>query len=117
MGPADDRQADRLATRIDVFDFELVAQRNVPLAHFGYTASGVDDEVTLCANREGFHRFQLKPRRLVDFGKIDTRMELFGEIYGSPSVIAPTGSNQTFHSDGGLGVSRADLTPALVRRA
>ena len=92
---------------LDVFDFELVAHRNVPVAHFGYMASGVDDEVTLRANREGFQKFQLKPRRLIDVGKIDTRMELFGETYGSPIVIAPTGSNQAFHSDGELGVSRA----------
>lgn len=92
---------------LDVFDFELVAHRNVPPAHFGYLASGVDDEVTLRANREGFQKFQLRPRRLVDVGKIDTRMELFGETYGSPIVVAPTGSNQAFHSDGELGVSRA----------
>jgi len=92
---------------LDVFDFELVAHRNVPPAHFGYMASGVDDEVTLRANREGFQKFQLKPRRLIDVGKIDTNMELFGETYGSPIVIAPTGSNQAFHSDGELGVSRA----------
>jgi len=92
---------------LDVFDFELVAHRNVPVAHFGYLASGVDDEVTLRANRDGFQKFQLKPRRLVDVGKVDTRMELFGETYGSPIVIAPTGSNQAFHDDGELGVSRA----------
>jgi 4-hydroxymandelate oxidase len=53
---------------IDVFDFELVAQKTVPPAHFGYMASGVDDEVTLRANREGFQKFQLRPRRLVDVG-------------------------------------------------
>ncbi len=92
---------------LDVFDFELVAHRSVPPAHFGYMASGVDDEVTLRANREGFQKFQLKPRRLVDVGKIDTRLELFGETYGSPIIVAPTGSNQAFHSDGELGVSRA----------
>ncbi len=57
---------------LDVFDFELVAHRNVPPAHFGYMASGVDDEVTLRANREGFQKFQLKPHRLIDVGKIDT---------------------------------------------
>src|SRR5512135_1600499 len=35
---------------INVFDFEPVARQNVPPAHFGYMASGVDDEVTLRAN-------------------------------------------------------------------
>jgi isopentenyl diphosphate isomerase/L-lactate dehydrogenase-like FMN-dependent dehydrogenase len=92
---------------IDVFDFEPVAKHNLPPAHFGYMATGVDADVTLLANREGFQKFQLKPRRLVDVGKIDTRMELFGETYGSPIVIAPTGSNRAFHEDGEVAVSRA----------
>jgi len=39
---------------INVFDFEPAAFKNVPPAHFGYMASGIDDEVTLRANREGF---------------------------------------------------------------
>ena len=58
---------------LDVFDFELVAHKNVPPAHFGYMASGVDDDVTLRANREGFQKFQLRPRRLVDVGTLDTQ--------------------------------------------
>src|SRR6202162_4672566 len=56
---------------INVFDFEPVARVNVPPAHFGYMASGIDDEVTLRANREGFLKFQLRPRRLVDVSKVD----------------------------------------------
>src|SRR5207248_3090202 len=87
---------------LDVFDFEAVAQRNLAPAHLGYLASGVDGEVTLRANREGFQKFQLRPRRLVDVGKVDTAVELFGETYGSPIVIAPTGSNTAFHSEGEL---------------
>jgi hypothetical protein len=49
---------------INVFDFEPVAHKNVPPAHFGYMTSGIDDGVTLRANREGFLKFQLLPRRL-----------------------------------------------------
>ncbi len=52
-----------------MFDFEPVARKNVPPAHFGYMASGIDDEVTLRANREGFLKFQLRPRRLNDVSK------------------------------------------------
>ncbi len=54
---------------INVFDFEPIARKNVPPAHFGYMASGIDDEVTLRANREGFLKFQLRPRRLNDVSK------------------------------------------------
>ena len=56
---------------LDVFDFEPVMHKNVPPAHFGYMASGVDDDVTLRANRAGFLKFQLRPRRLVDVSKVD----------------------------------------------
>ena len=39
---------------LDVFDFEPVMRKNVPPAHFGYMTSGVEDDLTLRANREGF---------------------------------------------------------------
>ena len=51
---------------VNVFDFEPVAYKNVPHAHFGYMASGVDDEVTLRANRSSFQKFPLRPRRMRD---------------------------------------------------
>jgi isopentenyl diphosphate isomerase/L-lactate dehydrogenase-like FMN-dependent dehydrogenase len=92
---------------LDVFDFEPVMHEKVPPAHFGYMATGIDDEVTLRANREGFLKFQLRPRRLVDVSNLDLRVELFGESYPSPIVLAPTGSNRAFHEEGELAVARA----------
>jgi 4-hydroxymandelate oxidase len=71
---------------LDVFDFEPVARKNVPPAHFGYIVTGIDDEVTLRANREGFLKFQLRPRRLVDVGTIDMTIEIFGAKYDRPIV-------------------------------
>lgn len=92
---------------INVFEFEPVARKNVPPAHFGYMASGIDDEVTLRANREGFLKFQLRPRRLVDVSKVDMSVELFGAKYDTPIIIAPTGGNKFFHPEGELAVARA----------
>src|SRR5437667_6672138 len=92
---------------INVFDFEPVCRENVPPAHFGYIASGIDDEVTLRANREGFLKFQLRPRRLVDVSRVDTSIELFGAKWASPIVIAPTGGNKAQHPDGEIAVARA----------
>ncbi len=57
---------------------------NVPPAHFGYMASGIDDEVTLRANREGFLKFQLRPRRLVDVSKVDMSVDILGVKYPTP---------------------------------
>ena len=92
---------------INVFDFELVARKNVPAAHFGYMASGIDDEVTLRANREAFLKYYLRPRRLNDVSKVDTSMEIFGVRYPSPIVIAPTGGNKAYHPEGEMAVARA----------
>ena len=92
---------------INVFDFEPVMRQNVPPAHFGYMASGIDDEVTLRANREGFLKFQLRPRRLVDVSKVDMSANILGEKYASPIIIAPTGGHKAYHDDGEAGVARA----------
>src|SRR5437667_4455108 len=92
---------------INVFDFEPVCRENVPPAHFGYMASGIDDEVTLRANREGFLKFQLRPRRLVDVSKVDMSVDLLGVKFDSPIIVAPTGGHKGYHADGESGVARA----------
>jgi 4-hydroxymandelate oxidase len=92
---------------INVFDFEPVMRQNVPPAHFGYMASGIDDEVTLRANREGFLKFQLRPRRLVDVSKVDMSTDILGVRYASPIMIAPTGGHKAYHLDGEEGVAKA----------
>src|SRR5207253_9384453 len=92
---------------INVFDFEPVCRENVPPAHFGYTASGIDDEVTLRANREGFLKFQLRPRRLIDVSKVDMSTEILGVRYASPIVLAPVGGQRSFHDEGEIAPARA----------
>lgn len=92
---------------LNVFDFEPVARKNVPPAHFGYMVTGVDDEVTLRANREGFLKFQLRPRRLVDVTKIDMSTDILGVKHDTPIFICPTASNRAFHPDGEVAVAKA----------
>src|SRR5258707_1580131 len=82
-------------------------KKNVPPAHFGYMATGADDEMTLRANREGFRKVELRPRRLVDVSKIDMSAEILGAKYDSRIVIAPAGSNRAFHPDAEVAVAKA----------
>src|SRR5438477_8782986 len=91
---------------INVFDFEPVARKNVPPAHFGYMASGIDDEVTLRANREDFLRFQLRPRRLVDVSKVDMSTDILGTKFATPIVVAPVGGQKSFHAEGEVATAR-----------
>src|SRR3954451_8179222 len=69
---------------LNVWDFEPVMRNNVPVGHYAYMAQGSDDFGTIAANRHGFDKIQLRPRRLVDTTKVDMSVEIFGERYASP---------------------------------
>jgi 4-hydroxymandelate oxidase len=90
---------------INVLDFEAAAKKALPPAHWGYLSTGVDDDATLKANREGFSHYQLRPRRLVDTTKIDMSVDLYGTRWETPIVLAPSGT--LFHPEGPLPVARA----------
>jgi isopentenyl diphosphate isomerase/L-lactate dehydrogenase-like FMN-dependent dehydrogenase len=92
---------------LSVLDFEEAARRALPIAHFAYITTGVDDDATLKANREGFTKIQLRPRRLVDVSKVDSSVDLFGVRWPSPIYICPCGSQKAFHQDGELATARA----------
>ncbi len=92
---------------LSVLDFEEAARRKVQPGHWAYMASGVDDDATLRANREAFRHIQLRPRRLRDATKVDTRVELFDRLYSSPIFLCPTGGERSFHAEGELAVARA----------
>jgi isopentenyl diphosphate isomerase/L-lactate dehydrogenase-like FMN-dependent dehydrogenase len=90
---------------IDVLEFEAAARKALPPAHWGYMTTGVDDDATLRANREGFTHYQLRARRLVDVSKIDMSVELFGSKWETPVLLSPSGT--LFHPQGPLPVARA----------
>ena len=95
------------ADALNVFDFEEAAHRKVQPGHWAYMASGVDDDGTLRANREGFRHIELRPRRLRDATKVDMRVDLFGTMYNSPIFLCPTGGEKSFFPEGELAVARA----------
>lgn len=92
---------------LNVFDFEPVARQALPPAHYGYLATGVDDDATLRANRTGFSLLQIRARRLVDVSHVDTSVELFGTSWTTPIALAPVGSLKAFHADGEAAAARA----------
>ena len=91
----------------DVMEFELAARKALPPAHFGYLATGVDDDGTVRANSEGYSRIQIRARRLVDVENIDMSVRLFGTTWSSPILICPVSSQKAFHPEGDIAVARA----------
>jgi (S)-2-hydroxy-acid oxidase len=84
----------------DVMEFEAVARKVLPPAHFGYLATGVDDDATVRANREGFSHLEIRSRRMIDVSRIDTSVRLFGTPWTSPIVLSPVSAQKAFHPDG-----------------
>ena len=94
----------------DVMDFEPAARKALPPAHFGYLATGVDDDGTVRANREGYSRIQIRARRLVDVENLDMSVSLFGAKWSSPIVLSPVNAQKAFHPEGEVAVARAART-------
>jgi len=94
----------------DVMDFEPAARKALPPAHFGYLATGVDDDGTVRANREGYSRIQIRARRLVDVENLDMSVSLFGAKWSSPIVLSPVSAQKAFHPEGEVAVARAART-------
>jgi isopentenyl diphosphate isomerase/L-lactate dehydrogenase-like FMN-dependent dehydrogenase len=92
---------------LDVMDFEPAARKALPPAHWGYMATGVDDDLTLRMNREAFQHYQLRARRLIDVSKADLKTEVFGAAWDMPIYVSAVGSQRAFHPDGELATARA----------
>ena len=93
---------------LDVMDFMPVAKEKIPVAHWGYLMTGTDDDRTIQANIDGYDRWALKPRRLVDVSTIDMATPFYGQTYSSPIVLNPLGSQKGFHPQGEVAVALAD---------
>lgn len=102
--PTDPSQA------LNVFDFELAAQKALPPAHYGYIKTGVDGDQTLRANETAIKQYQIRPRRLIDVSKTDLSVDLFGTKWNTPIVISPCGSQRAFHPEGEIAVARASAS-------
>ena len=92
---------------IDIFDLKATASEIMPPAHYGYMATGVGNDATLRANRTAFDHYYLRSKRLINVSKLDMRVNIFGQEWPTPIVIAPAGSQRGFHADGELATARA----------
>lgn len=88
-------------------ELESAARALLPPGVYDYYAGGAEDEITLRANRTAFGRWALRPRVLVDVGRIDTTVELLGERLPHPIVLAPAAFQRLADADGEVATARA----------
>ncbi len=100
---------------LSVLDFEPLAQKALPPAHWGYMSTGVDDDLTVRANREAMTHYQIRARRLVGAEKPDLSCEVFGKTWDSPIYFSAVSAQRAFHPDGELGTARAAKAKRVVQ--
>jgi 4-hydroxymandelate oxidase len=110
QSPASSADTDLITSAADalsVLDFEPVAKAKLPPWHWAWLSTGGDSSETMRANREGFDRYQIRARRLVDISKVDTSIQLFGRSWETPIYMSPVGGHRTYNPEGELATARA----------
>jgi lactate 2-monooxygenase len=97
-------------TPVSVEALEEQARKELKVEAFDYLAGGAGAEGTLRANLEAFRRWHILPRRLHDVSNRDLSVELFGQRFPTPILLAPIGVQGILHKDGELAVARAART-------
>ena len=88
-------------------DMRQLARRRLPRALFDFIDGGAQDEVTLRRNREDFARFTLVPRVLTDVSSREQSVQVLGQTFASPLILAPTGLPGILWPNGAVEAARA----------
>jgi len=103
-----DRATPEIASQaLNIFQIKKAASEKLPLPVWHFIINGADDGKTMAANREVFDEWELRVRRMIDVSSIDTSVELFGDTFPSPIILAPIGAQQRVHPEGELATANA----------
>lgn len=99
---------------LSVADFESLAREALPPAHFGYLATGADDDRTVTRNHDAFSHLEIRSRRFVDVSHIDTSIKIYESEFLTPIYLSAIGSMRQYHAEGELAVARAAATRSAL---
>jgi 4-hydroxymandelate oxidase len=92
---------------LNVMQFEALAREALPPAHFGYIATGNDDDKTVLRNQDAFSHYEIRSRRFVDVSRSDTSRSIYGTAWPTPIYLSAVSGQRAFHPDAELGTARA----------
>jgi len=99
---------------LNVMEFEALARDILPPAHFGYIATGADDDLTVVRNHDAFSHYEIRARRFVDVSRVDATRNVFGTTWPTPIYLSAVSSQRAFHPDAELGTARAARTRSML---
>jgi 4-hydroxymandelate oxidase len=92
---------------LNVSDFEALARAKLPPAHFGYVATGADDDRTVFLNHDAYSHIEIRSRRFADVSKLDTSRRILGSVWQQPFYFSAVSSMRAFHPEAEIAVARA----------
>jgi isopentenyl diphosphate isomerase/L-lactate dehydrogenase-like FMN-dependent dehydrogenase len=96
-----------------VEELEARAREILPSEAFTYVAGGAGAEDTVRANREAFRRWRIVPRFLRNVSQRDLGVQVLGQRFPTPLLIAPIGVQSMLHKEAELAVARAARSLAI----
>lgn len=88
-------------------ELERAAEKVLPPEAFTYVAGGAGSEDTIRANRDAFRRWRIVPRFLRDVAHRDLSVQVLGQRFSAPLMLAPIGVQSILHPEAELAVARA----------
>lgn len=101
------RGPDASALPIRVEELEARAREVLSPQAYDWVAGGAGKEDTAHANLEAFRRWRILPQMLCDVVQRDFSLELFGQRFPYPVLLAPIGVQGIVHPEGELATARA----------
>ena len=87
---------------VSVGDYEAYARQRMTPQAWAYLNGGAADELTLEDNLAAFARLKIVPRVLQDLSGANTRVQLLGDRFEHPLLLAPVAYQQLAHPQGEL---------------
>jgi isopentenyl diphosphate isomerase/L-lactate dehydrogenase-like FMN-dependent dehydrogenase len=97
----------KLEDVLSVEEFEPLARAVLPPAHYGYLATGTEDDRTVAWNHEAFRTLEIRAHRFADVSKLNTGVEVFGEHWPLPLYLSAVSSQRAFHPEAEVAMARA----------
>tara|TARA_Y100001968_G_scaffold1655_1_gene1407 strand:- start:12492 stop:13664 length:1173 start_codon:yes stop_codon:yes gene_type:complete len=85
---------------VNISDLRNLAKRRLPKMVFDYIDSGADREQTLSQNCNAYQEIMFRPRCAVGMSSCDLSINVIGQDFKLPFLLAPVGSSRMFYPKG-----------------
>ncbi len=92
---------------LNVQDFEPLARAALPPAHFGYIATGADDDRTVVRNHDAFSHYEIRAHRFSDLAHLTTTTRVFDAAWSTPIYLSAVSGMRAFNPEGEIAVASA----------